>query len=265
MEILINLSIAFGVSIGINVLFFAIAFPLKKDLFTDITYASTFLITTLIVMVILNSYGINQYLALALVGLWSIRLGTFLFIRIYKIKVDHRFDNIRNSFSKFLGFWLLQGLTVWVVNMPTYVVMLAQNTSFSWWSIIPFVLALCFLTWETVADLQKYLWNNKNKGQFINIGLWKVSRHPNYFGEYSFWIMMTIFALVSSYNDYYWFVLISPIFIMTMIYQISGVPLLEKSGLKQFGHDPNYLTYLNKTPCVIPFVGKKGYKTKWKS
>lgn len=260
-----NLGIAFGLAIAINLLFFIIAFWLKKDLFTDLTYAGTFLITALVLMIILNSYGVNQIIAIVLVAAWSIRLGTFLFIRIYKTKIDHRFDSMRNSFWKFLRFWILQGLTVWVVNMPAYLILITMEEAFSLWSLIPLIFAFLFLIWETIADLQKYFWNLKNKGKFIQKGLWKVSRHPNYFGEYSFWIAFSAFTLVSSYNHWHWFVLVSPLFIMTMIYFISGVPLLEKHGWKTFGKDKAYQQYLLNTPCVVPWIGRKGIKKSWKS
>ncbi|NQZ65914.1 MAG: DUF1295 domain-containing protein [Mycoplasmatales bacterium] len=261
---LVNIFIALGIAIGINILFFIFGFIFKNDVFTDITYASTFFVTSLIIMIMNGSYGVTSIIMFTLVTLWSIRLGTFLLIRVWKTKIDKRFDKMRNSFWKFGAFWLFQGFTVWLVNMPTIIYMINPGDSFNPISIIFIILALSFLLFETIADLQKYNWNKVNRGKFINRGLWKISRHPNYFGEYSFWLMLFGISILNNYDPINILGIIGPLYIATTLYKISGVPILEKVGFKLFGKDPKYIDYLNKTPCVIPFIGKKGYKQKWK-
>lgn len=258
-----SLFIALGISIGLNFLFFIFAFWLKSDIFTDITYASTFLLTSLIVMIINKSYNPISYVLLILISLWSFRLGIYLMIRIWKNKVDHRFDNIRNSFWKFGAFWFLQAITVWLVNMATYISMALGYNGFNYYSIIFIILSIFFLIMETVSDIQKWNFTQKNPGKFIKTGLWKVSRHPNYFGEYNFWWMLFGFILIGDYQNLKLIGLIGPVYITFSLYFISGLPLTEKETFKLFGKDPEYIKYLNKTSTMIPWLGKKGYKDKW--
>ena len=256
---------ALGVSIGINAIFFLFAFWLKSDVFTDITYASTFLITTIIISIFNESYGVVQMIMLTLVALWSIRLGTFLMIRIWKTKIDHRFDKMRNSFWKFGAFWLLQGITVWIVNMPNFLASVNPKADLVFWSIIFVFLAVFFLITETIADFQKYNWTRKKPGKFISNGLWRISRHPNYFSEYMFWIMMFAFFISNEYKPINFAGIISPLFIMFTLYKLSGLPMVEKWAFKTFKQDPDFIKYINETPTLVPFFGKKGIKSKWKS
>lgn len=259
-----NIFLALAISLGINLIFFIFAWFLKSDLFTDITYSMTFLITTIVMMIINKSYGVISIVMLALIGLWSIRLGSYLLIRIIKTKIDHRFDKMRNSFWKFGGFWLLQALTVWIVNMQVYIGLAINAEEFNYFSIIFIVLALGALCFETIADIQKWLFRNKNKGKFITKGLWKISRHPNYFGEISFWWMISGFAFVNIINPNIYIGIVAPIWITFTIYFLSGLPMLEKGSFKKHGNKLEYIEYTSKTPTLIPFIGKKGIKDSWK-
>ncbi len=263
MNIALELFIIFSISLAINMTFFVLAFLIQKDLFTDITYASTFPITLLAAMLLSNSFGINSIIAFIIVSIWAIRLGTFLFIRILKEKVDHRFDKMRNNFYKFFFFWVIQAITVFIVSLPSYFVVLMGNNEFNMLSLIGIVGAILALAFETTADIQKFIFLQRNKGEFIQHGLWRISRHPNYFGEYTFWIFNFIFVVLATSNHLVWISIFGPLFIMTMLYKVSGLPMLEKGMWKTFKDKAGYLEYVNKTPRVIPFIGIKGMKRGW--
>lgn len=265
LDMLLNIFLVLGISVGLNMIFFFFAWLIKSDVFTDITYSTTFLLTTLIILLIKQNYGIMSFILLGIICLWSIRLGSYLLIRIWKIKVDHRFDKMRNSFWKFGGFWLLQGFSVWIINMQSYLGIINDNNDFNFYSILFLVAAIIFLLIETISDLQKWNWINKQKGKFINRGLWKISRHPNYFGEVFFWWMISGLVLLNNHSWYNFIGFIGPLWITIIIYFISGVPILEKRSFKKYGNDKQYLLYLKNTATVIPFIGKKGLKSKWKS
>ncbi len=263
MNLALELLIIFSISLSINMLFFIFAYLIQKDLFTDITYASTFSITLIAAMLLGNNFGINSIVALVLVGAWSIRLGTFLFIRILKEKVDHRFDRMRNNFYKFFVFWIIQAITVFIVSLPSYFVVLLGNDNFNLLSLIGIIGAIFALTFETIADIQKFTFLQKNKGKFVQHGLWKISRHPNYFGEYTFWAFNFIFVVLSTSNNLVWISILGPLFIAIMIYKISGLPMLEKGMWKTFKDNPKYIDYINKTPRVVPLIGIRGMKRGW--
>lgn len=122
---------------------------------------------------------------------WGLRLSGFLFFRILKTGSDDRFDEMRQHFVKFLGFWTLQFLWVWLGSLPI-VVLNSPNiqaypqpkfgTGRDIAGVILFVLALGIETW---ADAQKYRFREAHpeKKEFVSEGLYSWSRHPNYFGE----------------------------------------------------------------------------------
>lgn len=231
-------------AIGFNILMFIPAFLFKTDKLTDLSYSLTFI--GLIIYIFLSKpYSVGSLLLLFMVLIWALRLGSFLFIRIHKQKKDDRFDIMRNSFFKFLGFWLLQGFTVWVVLIPAT---LFNNKYYS----IGLIIWLLGLIIESFADAQKFSFkkNPKNNGKFIQIGLWKYSRHPNYFGEILCWIGVYIFTGVWLWG------LISPLYIFVLLIFVSGIPLLEKKADKTWGKNKSYKKYKKETSILIPWVKK---------
>ena len=99
-----------ALSLLINGVFFVIAALLRTDVFTDITYSLTFAVLAGVLFAFAPVRGVLQFLTAGAVLLWALRLGGYLFYRILSIKVDHRFDDKRNSFVKFGSFWLLQAI-----------------------------------------------------------------------------------------------------------------------------------------------------------
>ena len=90
----------------------------------------------------------------------------------------------------------------------------------------------------------------KNKNNFISSGLWSISRHPNYLGEITLWLGISIMS-ISSLNGWQFITLISPVFTYVLLVYISGVRILEASGKKRWGHLESYQEYLKKTPSLI--------------
>ncbi len=228
-------------AIGFNVLMFIPAFFLKTDKLTDLSYSLTFIFVILYVF-FSKPFSIGSFMILAMVLIWAIRVGLFLFIRIHKQKKDDRFDVMRKSFFKFLGFWLLQGLTVWVVLIPS----ILYESKFY---VIGIFIWLAGLLIEGFADKQKFDFKNnlKNKGKFIQSGIWKYSRHPNYFGEMLCWIGVYIFAGVWLWGIF------SPLYIILLLMFVSGIPLLEEKANKKWGKDKIYQKYKKTTSLLIPW------------
>ncbi len=92
------------------------------------------------------------------------------------------------------------------------------------------------------------------KGKFIDTGLWKYSRHPNYFGEICAWFGLYISSshMLVGYERF--FGILSPVFVTLLLSFLSGIPILERQAMKLFGNNPNYRTYRNQTPVLIPFI-----------
>ena len=155
----------------------------------------------------------------------------------------------------------MQAVWILLTAYPVYLVNCTPMAKLAKLGLIDF---LGFSLWssgfifEVVADMQKISWQNRlgeqeRKKQFINEGLWTLSRHPNYFGEVMLWCgsfimcasgMRGTAASVS--------MLISPLFVTGLLYKVSGVPLLEKSSDQRFGHLAEYQEYKRQTPEFIP-------------
>jgi steroid 5-alpha reductase family enzyme len=105
---------------------------------------------------------------------------------------------------------------------------------------------------ETVADYQKFKFkNNPENTGWTNVGLWKRSRHPNYFGEMLVWIGIFIYSAIYSSTLFIIIEAISPIYIITILLFVSGVPMLEKRYNKKYGDNPEYKKYKEETNLII--------------
>jgi len=247
-------ALAVGLAFAIQWLVFIPAYLRQDESFFDLTGSLTYISVTTIAVLLSPVVDGRSILLLALVLIWAGRLGTFLFRRVRKAGKDTRFDEIKPSFIRFLNTWTLQGL--WITF--TLAAALAAITTTTRKDLDLFA-AIGFLVWlfgfatEVTADTQKnrFRADPKNRGKFINAGLWAWSRHPNYFGEIVLWIGVAIIAL-PVLRGWQWITLISPVFVAVLITRISGVPILEKRADEKWGGQEEYEAYKRQTPVLIP-------------
>jgi steroid 5-alpha reductase family enzyme len=244
--------LSFLISLAVNAAFFAFAAVRKTDVVTDLSYSLSFAVLA-IVLPFLGAREPVQLVASLLVLIWAVRLGGYLLGRILRIKVDHRFDEMRENPLRFARFWLLQAISVAVIMLPVSY-LLGQDAAPGWiWAIAGAVVWLLGLVIEAVADAQKSTFKAKseNRERFITSGLWKYSRHPNYFGEMLVWWGLFIFA-VPFLHGVAFSVVIGPVFITLLLLFVSGIPLLERSAETKYGEDPVYCEYKRRTSILVP-------------
>lgn len=151
--------------------------------------------------------------------------------------------------------WTLQGMWVSLCSMCALTAIASKNgvvqNSFFYVGMLVFIFGFVV---EIIADWQKSVFrkNPENKDQFISHGLWSYSRHPNYFGEITLWLGISIMSF-SSLSSWQYITLISPFFTYILLVYISGVRILEISGMEKWGHLENYQAYIRKTPSLFPF------------
>ncbi len=249
--------LAVGLAFLIQWLVFIPSYFFQTEKFFDLTGSLTY-ISVIIVAVCYSRYSVDldtrSILLAALVGIWAVRLGAFLFGRIRKAGRDDRFDELKPSFLRFLNVWTIQGL--WVTfTAATALVAITTSTrkELDVFAVIGFLVWIFGFVFEVVADTQKSRFNAnpENKGKFIQTGLWSRSRHPNYFGEIVLWIGVAIIAL-PVLQGWQWVALISPVFVTVLLTRVSGIPLLEKKADKKWGGQEEYEAYKKNTPVLIP-------------
>ena len=248
----------FGLLVGliflIQWLAFIPAYLQQTEKFYDLTGSITYISAITLAVILSNGVDGRALLLWALVVIWALRLGTFLFRRIQKAGKDDRFDELKPSLIRFLNAWTIQGLWVTFTMAAALVaITTTKRKELDFFAILGFLIWVFGFGFEVVADAQKSRFNAnpENKGRFIQTGLWSRSRHPNYFGEIVLWVGIAVIAL-PVLQGWQWVALISPVFVSVLLTRVSGVPLLEKKADRKWGGQEDYEAYKKRTPVLIP-------------
>lgn len=244
-----------------------IALKIKDNGIADVAWGGGFITLSIINFFywLYNTNNINntpnilikKLLLLTLILIWGIRLSAHIYARNKHRKTeDFRYKKWREEWGnnwKWQTFWkvfMLQGLFMNIIALPL-IFFFSQNISPHWssiefWGIILFLLGFYF---EAVADWQllQFKKNKDNANKIMTLGLWKHSRHPNYFGEILIWWGIYLSCYCAPYS---WLCIISPITISWLIVNVSGVPMLEK----KYSSNPDYNLYKQNTPALVPFL-----------
>ena len=241
----------------IHLLIFVPSYYFQTEKFFDLTGTISYVSSVFFIFFKTNTVDSINLGSLALstfIIIWSLRLGTFLFLRIKKAGKDRRFNEIKKSFSWFFMTFSLSGMWVTICSICA-LTGIANGIIFSSTTIIGIIIFTIGFTIEIIADSQKTKFRamDDNKDKFISIGLWKYSRHPNYLGEIILWLGISLISF-SSLEGLQYITLISPIFTYLLLVNVSGINLLEKSGEKKWGHLDSYKSYKENTPRLIGFL-----------
>jgi len=225
----------------------------RTEHFYDLTGGITYITVTAVAVLLSGPLDLRSAIVAGMVMFWSIRLASFLFMRISRAGKDSRFDKIKNQPSRFFLAWTLQGLWVLLTAACALVVITGGNREAL--GIVGYVGITVWtigIVIEIVADQQKSAFraDPANKGKFINTGLWAWSRHPNYFGEIVLWAGMAIIA-VPVLEGWQWVTLISPVFVFVLLTKISGLPMLEDAADERGGGQDDYEAYKQNTPVLV--------------
>lgn len=251
--------------VGLFLIFVAVAFLVQWAVFVpsfkartehyfDLTGSLTYQLLAVLALLLTDNADTRTVILAAMILVWAIRLGLFLFRRVRSAGKDGRFDKLKHDWARFLMTWTLQGL--WVTF--TAAAALAAMTSgakqgLGVIGVIGIIVWVLGFGIEVVSDQQKSAWraDPANDGQFIQVGLWAWSRHPNYFGEVLLWVGVAILA-APVLQGWQYITLLSPVFVFLLLNKISGVPMLEKRADKRWGGQPDYEAFKRRTPVFFP-------------
>lgn len=248
------LAINLGVVLLMTTALWAVSVAIKDSSIVDIFWGSGFVVIAWVSFAIADGAPSRRWLLAILTTLWGLRLTIHLARRNLGHGEDFRYQAMREKAgaswplrSLWAVFWT-QGILMWLVSLPVQVGQ--QGDTASGWSwlvavgIIAFAVGLFF---ETVGDLQltRFIADPANKGTVMDRGLWRYTRHPNYFGDFSVWWGLYLIALAAGA----WWTIIGPIIMSVLLIRVSGAGLLEKSiGKRRAGYDE----YVARTSGFFP-------------
>lgn len=245
-------------SIGLQWLIFIPSAMLSTEKFFDLSGSLTYMFLAVYSLTMSGHYTARQLLVTLFVIIWATRLGAFLFLRIQRAGKDGRFDEIKHNLPRFFNMWTIQGLWVFLTELPLFVINSTpapDHSDFPTWSdYLGMVLFGLGFACEVIADNQKtqFSMQPENEGRWIQTGLWAYSRHPNYFGEILLWLGIFFISSSAFTNAFQWLAIESPFFVAFLLMKVSGVPLLEARADAKWGQDPAYQEYKARTPELIP-------------
>jgi steroid 5-alpha reductase family enzyme len=222
----------------------------KNPTVVDVGWAGTTVVLAIVnVLMRVHQHSLGFFISFMIV-LWGLRLGSFLyFTRILAHKVDQRYlylakDSSNHAWYFFKNFQL-QGLLIYGLTMPLRV--LPVSGTMTSWVIACAVVALLGLLLESYADFQLWMHQQQRVKSLCNTGLWSYSRHPNYFGDWVFWVGISLMPL-SFDSGYSFLALISPLMLWAVMTKITG-PLTEKLSLAK--RPESYAEYQQKVPMFF--------------
>ena len=243
-----------ALAFAVNWFAFGPAYLKQTEHYYDLTGGITYLATIGVAVFLSSPLDLRGQLVAAMVVIWSLRLASFLFLRVKAAGKDGRFDVIKTKAPRFFLAWTLQGLWVVFTAAAAWAIITGGvREPLGVIGIVGVVVWAAGMTIEIVADNQKskFKADPSNEGKFINTGIWAWSRHPNYFGEILLWAGIAIIA-IPVLQGWQWVTLISPVFVAFLLTRVSGVPMLEDRSDKRWGGDADYEAYKRNTPVLIP-------------
>ena len=246
-------AICASISYVLHWIIFIPSFIYQTEHYFDLTGSISYLTGIGVAFYLNPSVDPRDLIIGAMIVIWAVRLGTFLFMRVKQDGKDGRFTVMKTQFHWFLMTWTIGGLWVFL-TMAAGLAAITSNVTAPIGIMTHIGIALWIFGFsiEVIADKQKRIFKkqpNKEK-EFITSGLWAWSRHPNYFGEITLWFGLTLIAL-PVLSGWQLVTLISPIFVYILLTRISGVTMLEARGMKKWGDDPEYLNYIKDTPKLM--------------
>ncbi|PPD94175.1 hypothetical protein GOBAR_DD08795 [Gossypium barbadense] len=230
------------VTLGYQIFFFIITALLKFDKVTDFAGSTNFVIIAVLTLIIKGSWHFRQVLTHFRGSLKLI----YTVLAPPVCSIDFACGNMGATLGNFS---IDEAVWVWTVTLPVTVVNASdRDPSVQAEDIIGWIMWSVGISFEAAADQQKLSFKNspENRGKWCNVGVWKYSRHPNYFGEIFLWWGIFV-ASTPILEGAEWLVILGPIFLTLLLLFVSGLPLLEESADKKFGNVAAYRIYKETT------------------
>ena len=246
------------VILGLMFALWLLSLVLKNSSIIDIFWGMGFVITFWVGTLLMPSERAARIILLGvIVTIWGLRLSLYIYQRNRRNPEDFRYAKWRQEagpswwWRSFFKVFLLQGVVLWIIAIPLLATQTssASNSALTWLDFLGAFIWLTGFAFEAGGDYQlaRFKANPANKGKLLTIGLWNLTRHPNYFGDAAQWWGFYLIALASGA----WWAIFSPITMTYLLMKVSGVVMLE-STLKDT--KSGYAEYIANTPEFFPRI-----------
>jgi len=237
---------------GIMVLVWLCSVFLRNVSIIDLFWGPVIAVAGVFYWLPLSSPGARAYLMLVLVCVWALRLAVYLTARNHGKPEDRRYAEMRQRnepawwLKSLLYVFALQAVLAWIVSFPVYGAM-TGDALLGILDAAGVVIFMFGLVWESLADWQlaRFLRDRTNDAAVMDKGVWRYSRHPNYFGEFCLWWGVYLLALGAGA----WWTIVGPLVLSFFLLRVSGVSMLEKDISER---RPAYQEYVRKTSTFFP-------------
>ncbi|MGL4821265.1 MAG: DUF1295 domain-containing protein [Bacilli bacterium] len=240
------------------IIFFIIGQLLENNSIVDIGWGLGFVVLSGALLLRSGFEDTRLIVLTALIWLWGLRLAFYLFRRNVGKPEDYRYVNMRKRWGTtlprvkaFFHVYVLQGVILYIISLSYMFVFNTPTQSMGVLEYSAMGIWLVGYIFQVVGDsqLRAFKQNPSNKGRVMTTGLWKYTRHPNYFGEAVMWWAIFLFTVSSGG----WYLFVSPLIITLFLRFVSGVPLLEK----RYAGNAEYDAYKRVTPVFVPWFPKE--------
>ncbi len=231
---------------------FVISLLVKRNDIADIAWGLGFSLVC-VYLFLTQPHQVVSSVLYVLVVIWGLRLSLHIYMRSRNKPEDFRYRQWREAWGNtfywrsYLQVYLLQAFFLFVISSPIVLASVSSSSAWSWFTSIGIAVWIFGFFFQAVADYQLsvFVRQRKDKSEIIQSGLWKYSRHPNYFGEILMWWGIFIIVLPLKYGIFF---IISPLTLSFLLVFVSGIPMLEK----KYESNTAFQAYKKRTPALIP-------------
>jgi steroid 5-alpha reductase family enzyme len=248
-----------GVILMLMTLLWLLSLRLKNSSIVDIFWGTGFVIAGWLFFVLTpDGYIVRKLLISSLVTIWGLRLSIHILLRNWGKPEDFRYQKWRQEsgarwwWQSYFKVFMLQGVLLWIISAPLLAAQFsplpARLTALDFLAVLIWLVGFFF---ESAGDLQlsRFKAKPENKGKVLNSGVWRYTRHPNYFGDSAQWWGYFLIAAAAGG----WWTIFSPVIMTLFLLRVSGVALLEKTLETR----PGYKEYIKKTSAFVPWFPRK--------
>jgi steroid 5-alpha reductase family enzyme len=249
-----------GLAAALMAAVFMVSLRLRNFSIVDVAWSALFTPLVLLYATLGEGYGPRRALIAAMATLWSLRLAGHLYARISSLhpQEEGRYVQLRREWAaqlhiRFFSFFQVQGLLAAFLSVPFLLACLNHRSGLGPFEFVGVALFVVALAGEAAADRQlaAFKADPRSQGRTCRAGLWRYSRHPNYFFEWLVWVSYFVFAWPTQWG---WITIYCPLLMLFFLFRVTGIPMTEEQALRSRGDD--YRDYQRTTSAFLPWLPK---------